>query len=191
MFSLYRKFRHLLPCHVRSPHYLKLHPRSGRSAIKLVFGISYSAQDGLVRVRQKGVFTLRLAPPYGLLSLPSRCLRSTQRVFTQLAIRTALKPTTTCSSTTPELAQLDQSVQLERWSGQIGSPKWWLAEVLEQFPLLHIPTPLLTPTTLLGLADQLDRARLEKMYEGAEERLKQTTHIACEPRLEAPRCMSP
>jgi hypothetical protein len=89
------------------------------------------------------------------------------------------------------LCSYNQSVQLERWSGQIGSPKWWLAEVLEQFPLLHIPTPLLTPTTLLGLADQLDRARLEKMYEGAEERLKQITHIAYEPRLEAPRCMSP
>ena len=56
---------------------------------------------------------------------------------------------------------------------------------------LHITRPSLTAASLLGLADKLDRARLEKMYEGAEQRLKQTTHVAYEPRLEAPKCVPP
>ena len=56
----------------------------------------------------------------------------------------------------------------------------------------HIPLTFADyKISLPGLADQLDRARLEKMYEGAEQRLKQTTHVVCEPRLEASKRLSP
>lgn len=48
----------------------------------------------------------------------------------------------------------------------------------------HFPVLPLTKGNVPGLTDQLDKARLEKQYEGAEERLRETKNIACEPRME-------
>ena len=40
----------------------------------------------------------------------------------------------------------------------------------------------------LGLADQMERARLEKLYAGAEQSLKEAKHVTYESRVDATAC---